>query len=176
MTRKPRIKLEAAEIEIPQSRDEVVEAIAELGRRQRERERIQSEMNDRLAEVRSEYERQAKPHADRISELTRGVATWCEAHREELTKGGKTKTCRFSTGEVSWRMRPPSVAVRGTEAVIAALKKLGLDRFLRVKMEVDKDAVLRDPDAVKTVRGLSISQREDLVIKPDETQLEEVQG
>ncbi len=177
MTKKPnhRLKVEALDHFVAQSREDVNHAIAEIGRLQRERDRIQAEMNDNLATIRAEYEAQAKPHADRISDLTHGVHTWCEAHRAELTREGKTKTCRFASGEVSWRTRPPSVVVRGADAVIKALKALGLTRFLRVKEELDKEAILAEPSAVEAVRGISISQKEDFVVKPDSTDLEEVQ-
>lgn len=176
MTKKrtTRLKVAAAEIDIPQSREECNRAIADIGKAQRERERIQAAMNDDLANIRERYEEAAKPHADRISALTQGVAAWCEANRDDLTQGGKRKTAKMATGEISWRTRPPSVAVRGKDAVIDALRKLGLDRFLRVKVDVDKDAILREPDTIEGVRGLSISQREDFVVKPDMTELEEV--
>ena len=170
-----RLKVPAAEIDIPQTRDEVNQAIADIGMAQRERERIQAAMNDDLANIRARYEEAAKPHAERIKALTQGVAAWCEAHRDELTKSGRTKTAKLATGEVSWRTRPPSVAVRGKDVVIEALRKLGLDRFLRVKVDLDKDAILREPDSIEGVRGLSISQREDFIVKPDSTDLEEVQ-
>lgn len=169
-----RIKTEAIDHDVPQSPVELNAAIYEIGVLQRKREVITAAMNDELATVRARFEAMAKPHADHLAALTRGVATYCEAHRDVLTNGGKTKTARFAAGEVSWRMRPPSVALRGAHAVIAALKKAGLDRFLRVKIEVDKEAVLADPAAVAKVKGLSISQREDFVIKPDSTELEEV--
>lgn len=170
-----RVKVDAAEVAIPQSRNEVCEAIADIGRAQRERDRIQAGMNDDLATVRKRYEEAAAPHAARISALTQGVAAWCEANRFVLTKNGKTKTAKLSTGEISWRTRPPSVTLRGKPAIIEALEKLGLKRFLRIRADVDKDAILRDPDAVEGVKGISISQREDFVIKPDSTELEEVQ-
>lgn len=168
-----RIKAEAAEA-VPQSHAELVAAVAEIGRCQRERQRIEAEMNDNLAAVRSEYERLATAQGARISELSRGVQTWCEAHRGELTRDGRIKTARLASGEVSWRMRPPSVVPRGLANVIAALKKLGLTRFIRTKEELDKEAILAEPEAVEGIKGLSISQREDFVIKPDLTQLEEV--
>lgn len=174
MNKKARIKLEAADHFVPQSLDEVNQAVAEIGSRQRERQRIEAEMNDALAEVRAKSEALAKPHAARISELTLGVKVWCEANRDLLTKGGKVKTARLATGEVSWRTRPPSVVVRGLEAVIDSLRRLKLDRFLRVKTEIDKEAVLADPEAASMVKGLSISQREDFIVTPDSTQLEEI--
>lgn len=77
---------------------------------------------------------------------------------------------------MSWRTRPPRVSVRGEDVVMEALKRLGLDRFIRRKEEIDKQAVLADPDAVQDIRGLSISQGEDFVIKPFATEIEEVQS
>lgn len=174
MARTRRIKTEAAMHPVPQTRDQVVEAIAKIGRRQRERDRIQAAMNDDLAEVRRRYEEEAKPHADVIQQLSDGVHLWCEANREELTRGGKTKTANLASGEIKWRMRPPKVSLRGMENILAACKKLGLSRFLRVKEEVNKDAMLAEPDLAKSITGVSISQKEDFVIIPFETELEEV--
>ena len=169
-----RIKLEAVDHDVPQSPEELNNAIYEIGVLQRKREIISTRMNDELASVRASFEAMAKPHADRIADLTRGVATYCEAHRDVLTNGGKTKTARLAAGEVSWRMRPPSVVVRGMEAVVDWLRRQGLTRFLRVKTELDKEAILAEPDAVVGIKGLSISQKEDFVIKPDSTELEEI--
>lgn len=173
MSKTVRLKTSALE-SVPQSLDEVNAAVAEIGRCQRERAQIQKLMNDSLADVRDCHEKAAKPYAERIADLTRGVATWCEAHRAELTKDGKTKTARLATGEVSWRMRPPSVVARGLATILDTLKRLGLERFIRTKEELDKDAILADRAAIEGVKGLSISQKEDFVIKPDSTELEEV--
>lgn len=171
---KARIKTAAAAFPVPQSREQVVEAIAEIGRRQRERDRIQAEMNDRLADIRQAYEEEAKPHADAIRGLSDGVHLWCEANRDELTRGGKTKTANLASGEVKWRMRPPRVSLRGLDNIIDACRKLGLARFLREKTEVNKDAMLAEPELAKTLTGVSIAQGEDFVIVPFETELEEV--
>ena len=168
-----RIKLAAME-DAPQSRDDVNALISTIGWAQRERAKIEAEMNQALADVRERFEAKAKPYAEAIAQHSRGIAAFCEAHRDELTKEGKTKTVRFASGEVSWRLRPPSVAIRGIDVVIDAFRRLGLTKFLREKVEVDKEAILRDPDAVRTIKGITISQREDFVVKPDETALEEV--
>ena len=169
-----RIKQEATAFPVPQSRDQVVEAIAEIGRRQRERERIQAAMNDQLAAIRQQFEEQARPHALALRELSAGVHTWCEANRDALTQGGKVKTANLASGEVRWRVRPPSVGVKALDNVLAALRQLGLARFIRTKEELNKEAILAEPDAVQHVKGLTISQKEDFVVVPFETELEEV--
>jgi phage host-nuclease inhibitor protein Gam len=169
-----RLKQPAATFPVPQDKDAVVEAIAAIGRHQRERERIQAAMNDALAEVRQGFETQAAPHAEAIKGLSAGVQTWCEAHRDRLTQEGKVKTARLASGEVRWRTRPPSVSVRAVDTVLEALKRLHLTRFIRTKEEVNKEAILTEPEAVSHIKGITINQKEDFVIVPFETELEEV--
>lgn len=175
MAKKTRIKSEAAPVTFS-NRLEVDAAIAEIGKAQRERERIENAMKEEMAAVKQRYEHEALPHAAVIKELGAGVQIWCEANRVELTRDGRTKTAKFAAGEVSWRMRPPRVTVRGEGIVLEALKRLGLDRFIRRKEEVDKNAILEEPEAIAGIKGLSVSQGEDFVIKPFETELEEVQS
>lgn len=171
-----RQKIPAASHFVCQSREETAESIARIGALQRERDRIQAAMNDELAAVRERFEAQAKPHAERIAELTRGVHDWCVANRAQLTHDNKVKFHAFATGEVKWRMRPPSISVRGVDAVVSTLRKLGLTRFLREKVEIDKEAMLKEPEVAGSIGGISVSQREDFVVVPAETQLEEVQS
>ncbi|MCK7581828.1 MAG: host-nuclease inhibitor Gam family protein [Chromatiales bacterium] len=108
---------------MPQDKDAVVEAIAAIGRHQRERERIQAAMNDTLAEVRQGFETQAAPHAEAIKGLSAGVQTWCEANRDRLTQEGKVKTARLASGEIRWRTRPPSVSVQAVETVAGGAQR-----------------------------------------------------
>lgn len=169
-----RIKQNAADFAVPQHRDQVIEAIAKIGRHQRERTRIETLMNDELAKVRKAWEVQAAPHLDAIRELQRGVQIWCEANRELLTQGGKVKYAHLASGEVKWRMTPPKVMIRAAENVLDYLKQAGLHRFIRFKEEPNKEAILAELEAVAHVKGIAISQREEFVITPFETKLEEV--
>ena len=174
MAKSPRIKASAAQYPVPQSRDEVNDAIAKVGLAQRERARIQADMNDELAAVKLRFEEAAKPYNEQIEGLTKGVQTWCEAHRTELTKNGKVKFHNFAAGEIKWRMRPPRVSLRAIENLLETLKRLGLTRFIRVKEEPNKEAMLAEPEAVTGLAGVKIEQGEDFVIVPFETELEEV--
>lgn len=175
MPRKSRIKTEAAAVTFA-NRFEVDAAIAEIGAAQRRREAVMTAMNDELAAVKQRHEDQAAPDGAVIKDLGAGVQIWCEAHREDLSRNGRTKTAKFAAGEISWRTRPPRVSVRGEGIVIEALKRLGLERFIRRKEEIDKAAILADAGAVDGIKGLSISQGEDFVIKPFATEIEQVQS
>lgn len=173
-TKKTRIKSAAAAMFVPQSRDQVADAIREMGVLQRELARIEADMNDELSKVREEFEIDAEPRRKRVEALSQGVQVWSEANRDTLTQNGKTKTAAFTTGEVQWRTRPPSVQLKGVEAVLAALRRLGLKRFIREKEEVNKEAILNEPKAVAAVPGITIQQGEDFVVTPFEVELEGV--
>jgi len=159
---------------VPKTKDETIEAIAEIGRRQRERTRIEAAMNDDLAKVREAWERQAAPHLDAIKALSAGIQLWCELHRDLLTQGGKVKFARLASGDVKWRMTPPKVTIRAVDLVLETLKKLGLQRLIRIKEEPNKEAILNEPEAVEGIKGITITQKEDFVIVPFETELEEI--
>jgi phage host-nuclease inhibitor protein Gam len=166
--KKTRIKQQAM-IAVPQSHDDCAADINAIGRLSREITVTQAAMNDEIAAITDRYTAVFTPLQDEVKSLTAGVQSYCEANRDELTLNGKTKSGQFVTGTVMWRTKPPSVAVRGVEAVIEALKQFGLHRFVRIKEELNKDAILNEPTAITGVAGLSIKKGvEDFVIEPFE--------
>lgn len=166
--KKTRVK-QPALTAVPQTHDECAADINKIGRLSREIAVTQAAMNDEIAAVTDRYTTEFTPLQEEIKSLSAGVQSFCETNRDELTMNGKVKTGQFVTGTVQWRQKPPSVAVKGVEAVIAALKKFGLDRFVRVKEELNKDAILNEPTAIAGIAGLSIkSGVEDFVIQPFE--------
>ena len=171
MATKKRIK-NAAQVWTAQTRDDVAAAIGRIGKLNRDIDVLNAEMNNEIAAIIEKYLPQIDQLKDDLPPLQSGIQTWCESHRAELTQSGKTKTANMITGQISWRARPPSVSIRGTNAVIELLKNKGLDRFVRTKEEPNKEAMLADPDAIRTVPGISIiSGVEDFVIEPFEQEV-----
>lgn len=169
---KTRLKAPAIAVPVPADREACATAIRELGDQTRDLARLEAEMNDAIAEITGRYETPSTSLKNTIQALQTGIQAWCEAHRAELTDGGKQKTGHFVTGHVQWRQRPPSVAVRGIEAVLAWLKANGLGRFVRTREEIDKNALLNEPTIIPTVPGLSLKTGvEDFVIVPFEQEL-----
>ncbi|EPA9714788.1 host-nuclease inhibitor Gam family protein, partial [Escherichia coli] len=105
-----------------------------------------------------------------IKVLFKGIQDWCKTNRDELTNGGKTKTANLTTGTVSWRLGNPSCSVsRDVEGVIEMLRRMGLERFIRTKEEVNKEAVLAEPDAVKGIAGIKVNKgAESFYVEPFE--------
>lgn len=172
MATKQRIKATAQQ-RVAQSESDVAVMIREIGDVNREIDRLTTSMNDEIAAITAKYEQIITPHKELLLGMQSGVQTWCEAHRETLTNSGRVKTYSFITGQVQWRQRPPSVSVRGIEAVLEVLKARDLDAFIRTKEEINKEAILNEPAAVKGVPGISVvTGVEDFVIEPFEQKVE----
>ena len=173
-----KLKTAAFPVIVPQNLVQANEFVYNIGELQRKRTEIETIMNAVLVSTKAHYEESARPFKEKIESRLKGLQIYCEANRATLTDDGKVKFCRFGAGEVAWRTRPPSVVIRGAEKVLAALKAdVGLDRFIRVKEEIDKEAMLKESAAILATRikGISIgSTGEDFIVTPFETKLEEV--
>ncbi|ECI5744524.1 host-nuclease inhibitor protein Gam [Salmonella enterica subsp. enterica] len=168
---KSRLKAAAASY-TPQSKEQVSVDIKKIGDIQRELTRIETDANDQIAVIMNQNTPKIEALRAELDVLQKGVQTWCEANRSTITKGD-SKTANLITGEVAWRKKPDSVNLKGVEIVIETLKKLKLDRFIRCKEEVNKDAILTDREAVKGVTGISIvSGKETFSITPFEQEIE----
>ncbi|MDJ5401964.1 host-nuclease inhibitor Gam family protein [Salmonella enterica] len=166
-----RLKAAAASY-TPQSREQVSVDIKKIGDIQRELTRIEADANDQIAVIMNQNTPKIEALRAELDVLQKGVQTWCEANRSSITKGD-SKTANLITGEVAWRKNPDSVNLKGVSIVIETLKKLKLDRFIRRKEEVNKDAILADREAVKGITGISISSgKETFSITPFEQEIE----
>ena len=152
-----------------QAREEVEVAIKNIGDLQRELQRKMTAQNDELAAITERYAPELQAIKEQLEPMQDAVQAWCESHRDELTQHGRTKTANFNTGDVQWRQRPPSVNARGIPTILENLKELGLTQFIRTKEELNKDAILNEPELAKAVAGISIKTGvEDFIITPFE--------
>ncbi|EDS7589022.1 host-nuclease inhibitor protein Gam [Salmonella enterica subsp. diarizonae] len=162
-----RLKAAAASY-TPQSKEQVSIDIKKIGDIQRELTRIEADANDQIAVIMNQNTPKVEALRAELDVLQKGVQTWCEANRSSITKGS-SKTANLITGEVAWRTKPESVSIKGAELVLETLKKLKLDRFIRRKEEINKDAILADKKAVENIKGISIvSGKEVFSITPFE--------
>lgn len=170
MANKKRIKADAQDA--PQTREAVQSLIKQLGDSQRELGRQETKMNDEIAAITDDYTPHINHLKDKIKAAQKQIQIWCEANRDDLTADGG-KSVNMVTGKISWRQRPPSVRLTKVDAVLESLRTLGLQRFIRQKEEVNKDAMLAEPEIAQTVAGVKINTGvEDFVIEPFEQSVE----
>ncbi len=170
-----KIKTAGANLPIPQDDSEAREAIREIGDLGREAVRIEAAMNDQIAKLQATYGAQVAPIREQIAAKQEGLKMFCEVNRDRLTNGGKVKYHKFATGEISWRLRPAKVTIKGVDSVIAALKAARLGkRFVVTKESVNKEAMLKDRKTAAAIAGVTIgSDGEDFIVEPAETELAE---
>ncbi len=170
MSKQARNKRPAVSV-VPQNREAAAAQLRTIGEVGREVARLEADMNDALAEVKERFENAAAPKREQIAMLTTGLQSWCEANRDGIVAKG-TKTADLGTGKVLWRATPPKVTARGVEAILERFKSLSLQRFIRTKEELNKEAMLAEPDVAATVLGVTIgSSGEEFVVGPFEAQL-----
>lgn len=161
-------------VPVPQSLDEAAKFLAQIGKEQRTTDMVQSSFNTKVEKLKAKVITDAKSHQEKIFQLVEGLFAYAEVHRDELTDDGKRKTVGVPTGIFGWRMTPPAISLRDVKSILVRLKALGLNRFIRTKLlkEVNKEAMLKEIDVAKTVKGVSISQREEFIVKPAELEVE----
>lgn len=162
-----KLKRKAEASRAPRDLAEAETFLARLGEIERDRALAQAALDETVAKAQEGAGIKLAPLNAEADELTRGLQLWAEANRAKLTNEGRTKTVRLASGEIAWRTRPPSVRLSKVEMVIEAIKRLGKVQFLRTKEEVNKEAMLAEPDVARTIAGVTIaSEGEDFVVTP----------
>lgn len=133
----------------------------------------EAKMNDEIQSVRDRYDKQTKRLRDQQAGLTTDIENYCIAHKDEFER---TRSKDLTHGVVAFRTNPPKVAFLNRKynlnTVIELLRKLGLaKRYLRVKEDLDKEAILADSaakeitDTKLAACGLKIDQSESFSIE-----------
>lgn len=119
--------------------------------------------DDELAKVNAKYAERIDPLQELNDSLKKAVETWCNANKDSLLTTD-SKTVQLGIAEISWRLGKPSVVADVTPELFAKLERFGLDRFVRVKKELDKTAILKEPTAIDDIEGVAIVPAKDELI------------
>ena len=167
-------KLKRIAIATPQSLDEASAYVAAIAEEQRTIDKLQAEFNQKVKELQEQAVAAVKPHSTQVEALVEGVYAFAQSRQAELIGDGKKKSVDVPAGTFGWRLTPPAVSITGVEDVLERLKKMKLQKFIRTKEEIDKEAMLKDQEQALKVEGVSIGQREEFFVKPTELKVEVV--
>jgi phage host-nuclease inhibitor protein Gam len=93
------------------------------------------------------------------------IESFCLERKEEFIK---KRSRQFTFGKVAWRLSEEVEIPKGLEkAVLAAIRKLGMDECIRVKEEIDKNALRKLPDNVLLKLGVQKRKRDNFRIEPN---------
>lgn len=155
-------------VPIFKSLDDIVSAMAEIAVIQQNQAGERLVFEKKVAKLKNDLEEKLVADTKRIEVLFEAIVRFAQARRSELTEEEKKKTVRLPTGDFGWRTNPSSVKLtEKEEEVVASLKKLGLESFVRTIFELNKNEVLSHPEIAKAVKGISIvSEVEMFFVKP----------
>ncbi len=150
---------------IIKSREELTNAVGEIGSKQREIKQIEKDLDEEIEKLKVLVQEKIAPLTAEVNRQAEGILAYAQIKWDELT--GKGKTIKLTTGQISKRKGSPKVKVTGEEKeIVELLKKQGLDDFINVVESLNKTALKDCPQIISTIEGLKIVQDEFFEIKP----------
>lgn len=146
-----------------QSNADITKAIKGLSDLQRKIDSITSEKNGQIAVISKELQEATTPLQLELNKIQSSIKYYCDNNRETLFQDDK-KSVDFVSGSVSYRDNPPSVKSKLSKTLLEKLlggddsklsktllllKKLMDMVFIRVSLELDKQAALKNIDKAK---------------------------
>jgi phage host-nuclease inhibitor protein Gam len=101
-----------------------------------------------------------------IAVIFESIFRFAQENKIELTNHNRIRTIKLLTGRFGWRESPSSVHITNKKTVLESITKLKLERFIRYEPEINKEAILKEPEIAKTINGVSIKKPEMFFIKP----------
>ncbi|MBM9576258.1 host-nuclease inhibitor Gam family protein [Leptospira sp. 201903070] len=168
------------------NRDDLTQAVQQLGEFKRQRDRITSKTDDQISKLQNDLQEEISPLDLKIQHIASGIKHFVDHHKEELFPDPEYKTCKLTTGSLKLRRIPASVKTRATQKFFERiLSENGLLEkfnnlvsrlsgvFLRVKLELNKEQILAEPLKAMQKIGVELNEEsERLYISPSETDVE----
>lgn len=162
-------------IDVPRSVEEADAYIRAISAAQRELALLEAVMNESIDRIKAKHAPEVDRHHASVNLALEGLFIFAEGNRHLLTDGGKRKSAKLASGQIGWRTTPPRVSLKDAESIMERIRTLGLaGKFIRTKQEINKDALLSDPETASSIAGISISQTEEFFVKPDDVDIETV--
>jgi phage host-nuclease inhibitor protein Gam len=176
---KTRIKVAREEIG---SQADAENTLLQIKEAENDKRRVTADMDAEKLAAENKYQPQLTDLNTRIETLSGQLAAWAEAHPEIFPKD--RKSVKWSGGKFGFRLDTPSLALANRSTswakVLAIIAGKKWRRFIRIKREVDRDAVLarcgtkEKPTKFQTTVlptiGLKLVQEENFFVEPDLTE------
>lgn len=148
-------------------------ALEEIASLQRQVKALEVEVNEEIARLKARAEEQSRPWRERIEALERGLKAWAEGQKENLF--AERRSVELTHGRVGFRRSTVLRTRRGTTwaDVLGRLKELGRTDGIRVREDVDKEAVKAWPESELEPLGLTRHERDVFWYEVDEVELDD---
>jgi len=130
-------------------------------------ERIDSEGDKKIAEIKARTAAAGKELRERVKELSATLKAFSDYNKSTLFK--EKKTVDRSFGSFGYRKTPASIVTSKT--TVELLGKLGLDQYVRVRKEADKEAMLNLDDETLAQVDAVRKSKEEFFVQPKREQV-----
>lgn len=134
-------------------------------------EAIDNEYNEEIARLKEAAAKEGKPLRDRFKSCVKAMEAYARYFRGEIFKDKKSIIRAFGT--FGFRKAPDAISV--TKDTADLLQKHGLNEYVRVKVEPDKEAMLYLDDATLAKVGAAKKQKEDFFVETKREQVNQEQ-
>lgn len=124
-------------------------------------EGIDGDADERIAEIKKAAAAEGKPLRDRYKSCVKAIEAYARYFRAELFRDRKTLDRTF--GSFGFRKAPDSINVGKDTAEL--LQKFGLKKYVRTKIEPDKEAMLSLDDETLEKVGAARRVKEDFFVE-----------
>jgi phage host-nuclease inhibitor protein Gam len=166
-------RMKAPATSVPLTREEAEALAGELATLVRQVEAAEREAAETIQAVKLALKaRTAEIHAEARSKFA-ALMAWANANRDAILPSGR-KSLTIAAGTIGWRIGNARVAVEDEAAAIAWCEANEGERFLRVEVGLDKNALLEAAlEEVAEIPGIEIvAGRENFFFKPLEVESE----
>ncbi|MDR2018545.1 MAG: host-nuclease inhibitor Gam family protein [Syntrophobacterales bacterium] len=148
---------------------EVDQALRRMGEIDISLSKLEGEMTLRVNEIKADYDIKAEGLIAERNNLEGNITLYAESHKDEFTKV-RSKDLTF--GVVAYRV-VHKVVIKSKKATVAALEALGLDGYLRISKEPDKETMkLLDAGTLAKV-GARVKTDDKISVEPN---IESIRG
>jgi phage host-nuclease inhibitor protein Gam len=140
--------------------------LKEIGLLERELETIDGEAHKQIAEIKTTAVKAGEPVRKRIADLSALLGAFAEYNRAELFKD--KKTVQVSFGVFGYR-KSTSISIKKT--TLGLLEKLGLEKYIRIKKEADKEAMAALDDETLAQADAGRKVKDDFFCEADKEEI-----
>ena len=143
-------RIKKSETKVPKSLFQAELLLGQIGTDQKRINAIESELKTQIEKLKKEAGKKLNPLVSRRGRMINALFAFANPRKEELTE--KVRSVVLGTGIFGWRMSTPRVEIDGSEEdIIAILKDMDQDRFVRVIEELDRQALLAERPSIPRI-------------------------
>jgi len=142
---------------------EADDALRKVAFAQAKIDKVEAEMNAEINKLRQAAERKIVREKELVAEHEQALEAFCRAKRADF---GDKQSRILTFGEVNFRVHPDKIVqqkgtkIEQTIRIIKAMGKKAVDQWIRIKEEINKDALLKESTELLDELGLEKKKTE----------------